>query len=71
MTDHVIFPDRKSVGRALAKALEHLKGMNGVVLAIPRGGVPVAAEVARTLSLPLDILLSKKIGNPANPKFAV
>lgn len=71
MTEHVIFPDRKSAGRALAKALQHLKGMNGVVLAIPRGGVPVAAEVAQALSMPLDILLSKKIGHPANPEFAV
>jgi predicted phosphoribosyltransferase len=71
MNDQAIFPDRKSAGRALALALDHLKGMKGVVLAIPRGGVPVAAEVAQALSMPLDILLSKKIGHPANPEFAV
>jgi predicted phosphoribosyltransferase len=55
----------------LALALEHLKGSNGIVLAIPRGGVPVAKEVALHLSMPLDILLSKKIGHPANPEFAI
>ena len=71
MNDQVFFPDRKSAGKALALALDHLKGMKGVVLAIPRGGVPVAAEVAHALSMPLDILLSKKIGHPVNPEFAI
>lgn len=71
MNEDGMFADRKAAGRALAHALEHLKGTTGVVLAIPRGGVPVAAEVARALSLPLDILLSKKIGHPANPEYAI
>lgn len=71
MHEAQMFTDRKAAGRALAHALEHLKGSASVVLAIPRGGVPVAAEVARTLSLPLDILLSKKIGHPAHPEYAI
>lgn len=44
---------------------------NGVVLAIPRGGVPVGIEIARVLDLPLDIFLSKKIGHPNNPEYAI
>jgi putative phosphoribosyl transferase len=71
MNEDRMFADRKAAGRALAHALEHLKGSKSVVLAIPRGGVPVAAEVARALSLPLDILLSKKIGHPVNPEYAI
>lgn len=71
MHPDTIYPDRRAAGRALALALEHLKGSNGIVLAIPRGGVPVAKEVALHLSMPLDILLSKKIGHPANPEFAI
>lgn len=71
MHPDTIYPDRSAAGRALALALEHLKGFNGIVLAIPRGGVPVAKEVALHLSMPLDILLSKKIGHPSNPEFAI
>jgi predicted phosphoribosyltransferase len=71
MNDAPLFADRKAAGQALASALEHLRGCAGIVIAIPRGGVPVAAEVARALSLPLDILLSKKIGHPNNPEYAV
>jgi putative phosphoribosyl transferase len=71
MEDDRLFTDRKAAGCALATALKHLRGSSGIVLAIPRGGVPVAAEVAHILSLPLDILLSKKIGHPANPEYAI
>jgi putative phosphoribosyl transferase len=64
--------DRRQAGRALADALLQLdlKG-RVVVLALPRGGVPVAAEIARALQAPLDLLLVRKIGTPFNPELAV
>ena len=71
MEQEFVFTDRRAAGNALANALEHLKGSPTVVLGIPRGGIPVAAEIARILGIPLDILLSKKIGHPTNPEFAV
>ena len=55
----------------LAEKLKQYKGANAVVLAIPRGGIPIGYEIARYLSLPLDIILSKKIGHPQNPEFAI
>ncbi|MEZ4756482.1 MAG: phosphoribosyltransferase family protein [Flavobacteriales bacterium] len=54
-------------GIELAKALERFRGTDVVLLAIPRGGVPVAAEVAKVLHLPLDILLTKKMRHPDQP----
>lgn len=71
MEDNYLFMNRKAAGCTLASALEHLRGSSCIVLAIPRGGVPVAAEVARHLSFPMDILLSKKIGHPTNPEYAI
>lgn len=66
-----IFKDRKAAGIALAGALAHLKGSDSIILAIPRGGVPVGFEISKSLKIPLDILLSKKIGHPANPEYAI
>jgi predicted phosphoribosyltransferase len=68
MTD---FQDRSDAGRRLAKALSEYKGRNAVVLALPRGGVPVAAEVAAALDAPLDLILVRKIGVPAQPELAM
>jgi predicted phosphoribosyltransferase len=65
------FQDRSDAGRRLAKALSEYKGRNAVVLALPRGGVPVAAEVAATLGAPLDLILVRKIGVPAQPELAM
>ena len=65
------FPDRRDAGRRLATALLHLRDADPVVLALPRGGVPVAYEVARVLSAPLDVLLVRKIGAPLNPEFGI
>lgn len=66
------FRDRTQAGRALADKLSAM-GLSSplLVLALPRGGVPVAAEVARTLGAPLDLLLVRKIGAPAQPELAV
>jgi len=66
------FRDRADAGRRLAVALAHLgRGADLLVLALPRGGVPVAAEVARTLGAPLDLCFAHKIGAPHNPEFAI
>lgn len=66
------FADRKAAGRALAQALASMHFDHPpVVLALPRGGVPVAAEVARRLAAPLDLLLVRKIGAPWQPELAL
>ncbi|MBO1076243.1 phosphoribosyltransferase [Roseomonas marmotae] len=62
--------DRAAAGRALAARLMHLRDAAPVVLALPRGGVPVAFEVAAALGAPLDILLVRKIGAPHFPELA-
>ena len=63
--------NRKEAALLLAERLDSYKGEQGVVLAIPRGGVPVAAPIAKRLGMPLEVILSKKIGHPANPEFAI
>lgn len=66
-----IFRDRSEAGDALADALPGFRGPRTVVLAIPRGGVPVAARVAARLGAPLDVLIVRKLGAPRQPEFAV
>jgi putative phosphoribosyl transferase len=66
-----VFSDRSQAGRLLAEEVRALKLVDPVVLALPRGGVPVAVEVARTLRAPLDLLLVRKIGAPAQRELAV
>ena len=61
-----VFANRTVAGRMLAQAVQALKLADPVVLALPRGGVPVAAEVAAALHAPLDLLLVRKIGAPAH-----
>ena len=65
------FEDRSDAGRRLAKALSSYKGRRPVVLALPRGCVPVAAEVAAALDAPLDLILVRKIGVPSQPELAM
>jgi predicted phosphoribosyltransferase len=67
----MIFKNRDEAGKLLAKKLVSYKGTNTVILAIPRGGVPVGSIIAKQLHLPLEIELSKKIGHPINPEFAI
>ncbi|MGI9420775.1 MAG: phosphoribosyltransferase [Geminicoccaceae bacterium] len=66
-----VFQDRTDAGRQLAAALEPFRSTRPVVLALPRGGVPVAYEVARTLDAPLDLVLVRKIGTPWQPELAI
>jgi erythromycin esterase-like protein/predicted phosphoribosyltransferase len=65
------FPDRAEAGRRLAAELAALAPERPVVYALPRGGVPVAAEVARALGAPLDLILVRKIGAPGAPELAL
>jgi putative phosphoribosyl transferase len=67
-----MFKDRRDAGRKLAEALQAYTGRNDVVvLALPRGGVPVAYEVARAIGAPLDIFLVRKLGTPGQPELAM
>lgn len=66
-----IFADRVAAGRELALTLEGWRGKDAVVLGIPRGGVVVAAEVARSLGLPLGVAVVRKLGAPSHEEFAV
>jgi putative phosphoribosyl transferase len=66
----VRYADRAQAGQILARSLEHLREANPVVLGLPRGGVPVAGEVARILGAQLDILLVRKLGVPWHPELA-
>ena len=63
-----VFEDRRDAGRRLAAILEPYRGTNVFLLAVPSGGVPVAAEAARILSLPLDLLIVRKLQIPFNPE---
>jgi uncharacterized protein (TIGR00369 family) len=65
------FRDRFDAGRQLASRLLPLKGTDAVVLGLPRGGVPVAAEVARALDAPLDVILVRKLGVPVQPELGM
>ncbi len=67
----LLFQDRHDAGRRLAQKLLHLKAGRPVVLALPRGGVPVGYEIAAALDAPLDLLLVRKIGAPWQPELAV
>ena len=66
------FTDRRHAGAVLARHLQHLAGRHDlVVLALPRGGVPVANEVARALGAPMDVFVVRKLGMPGHPELAM
>jgi putative phosphoribosyl transferase len=65
------FLDRADAGRRLAGQLTHLQGTDVAVLGLPRGGIPVAFEVARVLGAPLDVIVVRKLGLPAQPELAM
>ncbi|MBN1192228.1 MAG: phosphoribosyltransferase [Coriobacteriia bacterium] len=66
-----MFENRREAGRRLAEALKGSLDAGALVLGVPRGGVTVAAEVARELGLELDVVVVRKIGAPGNPEYAV
>lgn len=65
------FRDRTDAGRRLAQALSGYRGQEGVVLALPRGGVVLGAEIARALGMPLDLVIPRKIGHPLSPEYGI
>ncbi|MGP9821369.1 phosphoribosyltransferase [Salinarimonas sp. NSM] len=67
----MMFKDRVDAGRRLADALSGHSEEGAIVLALPRGGVPVAAEVARALGAPLDLVMVRKIGAPGHPEYGI
>jgi putative phosphoribosyl transferase len=67
----MIFANRVDAGRRLARRLGHLRGQPVAVLGLPRGGVPVAAEVARALGAPLDVIVVRKLGVPFQPELGM
>ena len=70
--DHLPFADRERAGQAFARALARWRDEPAVlVLALPRGGVPVAYEVAVALGAELDLLIVRKLGAPTNPELAI
>jgi len=66
-----MFTDRIQAGKLLAQKLKKYKDQSGVVLAVPRGGVPLGYVVAHELNLPLELLLAKKLGHPSNEEYAI
>lgn len=71
MDKYALFVDRVDAGRKLAALFENYRGSDTVVIALPRGGVIVGAEIARALGCPIDVSISRKIGHPLNPEYAV
>ncbi len=67
----MIFEDRMDAGKQLAEKLADIAQKDGVVLAIPRGGVVVGAEIAKKFGLKMDIIIPRKIGSPGNPEAAI
>jgi putative phosphoribosyl transferase len=68
----MLFRDRREAGRRLAERLRHYAGRDDVVvLALPRGGIPVGYEVTRELGAPLDVFVVRKLGLPGHPEFAM
>lgn len=67
-----MYTNREEAGKLLANKLKDYKdNKEAVIVAIPRGGVPVAVEIAKTLNVPLEIVFSKKIGHPFNKEYAI
>lgn len=66
-----IFKNRAEAGKKLAAILSEFKNSDAIILALPRGGVVVADEVAKILNLPLDIIVTRKIGAPGNDEYAI
>jgi putative phosphoribosyl transferase len=71
MRRRVTFADRAEAGRLLAERLAAARLQDPLVLALPRGGVPVGAEIARALGAPLDVAFVRKIGAPEQPELAI
>jgi predicted phosphoribosyltransferase len=67
----MLFKNRTEAGKQLAQALEHYRGKPGVIFPLPRGGVALGVELARMLEMPIDLVIPRKVGHPANPEYAI
>lgn len=67
----MVFKDRAAAGRRLAESLQEFRDENPILLALPRGGVPVGYEVARALNAPLDVMIARKLGAPGQPELGI
>lgn len=67
----MIYENRSDAGKRLARELADYKSQDPLILALPRGGLPVAAEIAKALNAPLDVILVRKLGVPAEPELAM
>lgn len=67
----MLFRNRIEAGRRLAEKLEHLRGEDPIVVALPRGGVPIGYEIATALSAPLDVLVARKLGAPGHAELGI
>ncbi|KDR96633.1 Predicted phosphoribosyltransferase [Peptoclostridium litorale DSM 5388] len=67
----MLFKDRKEAGIKLAQSLEKYQGDEAIVFALPRGGVVLGVEIANKLGVPLDLIITKKIGHPMNEEYAI
>ncbi|MCX6990057.1 MAG: phosphoribosyltransferase family protein [Chlamydiae bacterium] len=67
----MLFKNRQDAGNQLSQLLKKYKNMDVVVYALPRGGVPVAAEISKFLHAPIDLLFAHKIGHPHQPEYAI
>ncbi len=65
------FQDRREAGKKIAECLKKHQGENAIVYALPRGGVVTGKEVAENLKIPLDLIVTRKIGHPSNPEYAI
>lgn len=65
------FKNRTEAGKQLAQALGKYKNKDGVIYALPRGGVPLGVELAKALHMPLDLVIPRKVGHPYNPEYAI
>ena len=71
MPREILFEDRRDAGRQLAERLERYREKDVIILALPRGGVPVAYEIARALQAPLDVIVARKLGAPMQPELGI
>lgn len=67
----VLFKDRVDAGKQLSEKLTKYRGRDAVIFALPRGGVVLGVEIAKKLQLPLDLIITRKIGHPQNPEYAL
>lgn len=68
---NLLLKDRTDAGVRLADALQKFQGEEVIIFALPRGGVVIGAEIAKRLKAPLDLVITKKIGHPLNPEYAI